>query len=131
MLLGGLLRSGHRRGSGLNRFDDVVIARAAADVAFQPMTDLVLGGCGVHLQQFRSRHDHARSTEPALQTVVFLKSSLQDTERTIFVRHAFNGRNLCAFARAGKGRTRLYGASVDMNNARAALRRITADMRSG
>src|SRR3546814_14058592 len=41
----------HARGGRLDGLDDVVITRAAADVALQPLADLVFLGIGVLLQK--------------------------------------------------------------------------------
>eukprot|EP00581_Thalassiosira_minuscula_P037644 CAMPEP_0184456544 /NCGR_PEP_ID=MMETSP0740-20130409/27161_1 /TAXON_ID=385413 /ORGANISM="Thalassiosira miniscula, Strain CCMP1093" /LENGTH=92 /DNA_ID=CAMNT_0026828709 /DNA_START=20 /DNA_END=295 /DNA_ORIENTATION=+ len=60
-------------GCGHDRFDDVMVAGAAADIAVQIVPDLCLGRLGVVFQQRRGRHDHARCTKTALQPVVVLK----------------------------------------------------------
>src|SRR3546814_9003114 len=50
----------HARGGRLDGLDDVVITRAAADVALQPLADLVFLGLGVLLQKVHGGHHHAR-----------------------------------------------------------------------
>src|SRR3954451_5070390 len=49
---------------------DVVVARAAADVALDRVPDLVVRRVVVPRQQVRARHDHPRRAEPALQAVL-------------------------------------------------------------
>src|SRR5215467_14514383 len=73
----GCRRSGWRRGRathcpgrGLYCLDDVHITGAAAEVALQPLADLVLGGVRVLLQQVRSGHDEARGAVTALEAVL-------------------------------------------------------------
>src|SRR6266851_8834386 len=61
-----LLRSGFRRAS-LHRIHNVLIAGAAAQIAFEAVADLFLGGLRIALQQLVRGHDHARCTETALQ----------------------------------------------------------------
>src|SRR5215472_9517982 len=61
----------HRAGASGDRLDDVVIARAAANIAFELFTD----GAVVELVAFAAdnvdgRHDHAGRTEAALQSVI-------------------------------------------------------------
>src|SRR3546814_925920 len=60
----------HARGGRLDGLDDVVITRAAADVALQPLADLVFLGIGVLLQKVHGGHHHARRAEAALQPVM-------------------------------------------------------------
>src|SRR5437773_1888711 len=60
----------HRLGGVLDGLDDVVVARAAAEVALELMANLVLRRLGVALDELRRRHDHARGAEPALQGVL-------------------------------------------------------------
>src|SRR5262245_61858572 len=65
-----LLGSGHRVGGPLDGLHDVVVPRAAAQVAFELVPDLLFGGLGVPLEHLVSGHDHARGAEPALQAVL-------------------------------------------------------------
>src|SRR6476469_9995858 len=58
----------HDRGR-LDRGDDVVVAGAAADVALDRMTDLLLGRIGVPRQEIGRGPDHAGRTDPALEAV--------------------------------------------------------------
>src|SRR2546422_6207802 len=50
----------------LHRVNDLLIARAPAQVARQRFADRLLAGRGVVLQQIRGRHDQSRRAEPAL-----------------------------------------------------------------
>src|SRR5207302_1768052 len=66
----GLRRAGLHLFSGvLDGFDDVLVASAAADVAFQPFTDLGLCRIRVILQQLIRGHNHTRCAESTLQTM--------------------------------------------------------------
>src|SRR5882724_9830544 len=56
-------------GRGEHGVDDVVVARAAAEVAFEPDTDFPLAGVGVLLEQVGRAHDHAGRAVAALQPV--------------------------------------------------------------
>ncbi len=67
---------------GQDRLDDVVIPRAAADVAFKVMAYLHLGRFRIVLQQRRRRHHHARRAEAALQPVVILERLLDPAKLT-------------------------------------------------
>src|SRR5687767_15282507 len=52
--------SSHFDGGVEHRLDDLVVARAAAQVAGQPVADLFLGRIGVALEQRLRRDEHAR-----------------------------------------------------------------------
>ena len=64
-------------GGVLDRLDDVVIARAAAEVAREPLADLALGRVGVALEQVGRGHDHARRAVAALQAVLRVEALLE------------------------------------------------------
>src|ERR1035438_9516275 len=57
-------------GGFLDRVDDVLVARAAAEIAFQTVADFFLGGARVALQQLTGSHDHAGRTKAALEAVL-------------------------------------------------------------
>src|SRR2546422_5364054 len=50
-----------RAGRGLDRGDDVLIARAAAQISLERVADLGLGRLGLRREQIGRRHDHAGS----------------------------------------------------------------------
>ena len=47
-----------------------MVTRATAQVAFQAEANVILGGCGVFIQETDGRHHHAWRAKAALQTVV-------------------------------------------------------------
>ena len=59
-----------------DRFDDIVVTCAAADVAFQIIAHFCLCRLGIYFQQFGCSHHHARFAEPALKTAVGLERLL-------------------------------------------------------
>src|SRR5262249_37584886 len=122
----------HRARPRGNRLDDVVVAGAAANIAFELFTD----GAIVELVAFAAdnvdgRHDHAGRTEAALQSVIFAKRLLHRMQRTVRGRQTFDGQDVGAFklqSQHGAGFDRL---AVDVHYTGTALRRVTADMRTG
>src|SRR4029077_8195572 len=56
--------------------DDVLVPRAAAEVALDRMSDLIVRRVGVVLKQVDRGHDHARRAEPALQPVLLPEGCL-------------------------------------------------------
>src|SRR5260370_1381460 len=73
----------HRARAGLHGLDDVVIAGAAADVAFQPFAYVLLAGIGVMAGEVDGAHDHARGAEAALQPVMLAEGGLHRMQRAI------------------------------------------------
>src|SRR5215204_3568904 len=81
-LLGLALR--RRPGAGLrhllHRLDDVVVARTAAEVAIEPVADLLLARLRVARQEVGRRHDHPRRAVAALEAVRGPEGLLQRME---------------------------------------------------
>src|ERR1051325_4194467 len=63
-------------GGGFHRVDDVLIASAAADVSFDPVAVFFFGRVGIALQDLLRCHDHSRSAEAALKTMLVPESFL-------------------------------------------------------
>src|SRR6266508_4416293 len=72
-----------RAGRGLNGGDDVLIARAAAQIALKRVADLRLGRLGLRREQIGRRHDHAGSAKAALQPVLLPKRLLQRVQSSV------------------------------------------------
>src|SRR6266849_1651776 len=68
---------GHGPGGRLDRFHNVLVARAAADVTLDPQPDLLLGRVWIPLQKLLGCQDHARRAEAALETVLVPEGLLQ------------------------------------------------------
>src|SRR5260370_1844352 len=73
------------RRRGLHRVDDVLIAGAAANVAFDAMTDLVFRWIGIALDDLFGSHDHAGSAEAALGSVLAPEGVLHGIEAAVLV----------------------------------------------
>src|SRR5579872_6235641 len=71
----------HAGGTGLDRFDDVVIAGAAADIALELMPDRrLVEPLAEPSHDIDGGHDHARRAEAALQPVILVESLLHGME---------------------------------------------------
>src|SRR3546814_2093860 len=57
----------HARGGRLDGLDDVVITRAAADVALQPLADLVFLGIGVLLRKVHRSEEHTSELQSLMR----------------------------------------------------------------
>src|SRR3954466_8566287 len=90
--------SSRRAGQGglplLHGLHDVLVARAAAQVAFELFADLRFGGVGMALAQVQRAHHHARGAETALQAVAFLEGGLHRVQRAIGLGQALDGRDV-------------------------------------
>ena len=139
-------RSSLRQGSGLgldrgqlrtpftdgdDRFDDVPVARAAADVALQRDLDLVLGRPGILLEQRGGAHQHPGRAVPALETVVVAERLLQRSQLPVAAREALDGRDRRAVGLDGQHAAALDRIAPELHRARAAAARIAADVSAG
>jgi hypothetical protein len=111
---------------------DVLIAGAAADVAFQLVADgffiQVTGAMAIdHVDR---AHDHPWCTEAALQTVMLAESGL-DRVQIVRTADAFQGDNLGAIGLSCQQRASLHSLAVHMNHTGSALRGVAAHMGSG
>lgn len=81
--------------AALDGFDDVVIARATTDVAFETFANFLLAGVWMILEQLHGRHHHAWRAETALQSVALTEGRLHRVQFSI-VAQAFDRRDLSA-----------------------------------
>jgi len=80
--------------------------------------------------QVERAHDHARRAEAALEPVVVAERFLHRVQRAV-LGQALDGRDAAAFGLGGQYRARLDGAAVDVDDARAALAGVAADVGAG
>src|SRR5215468_9377789 len=124
------LTSAHAGRTRAHGLDDVVVAGAPAQVALEPVPDLVLAGIRHPLAQVGRAHDHARRAEPALQAVVLAERGLHRMELAA-AGQALDGRDLGPVGLDREHRAGLDRLAVDVDGARAALTGIAADVRTG
>src|SRR5258708_28165113 len=120
----------HLAGGGLHGLDDVVIARAAAEVALEAFADLLLARARVLLEQAAGRHDHARRTEAALQTVLLPEALLHGVQLAVPGK-ALDGGHLAAVGLDREERAGLHRPSVEPYRAGAALAGVAAHVGAG
>src|SRR5262245_24509720 len=128
-----LLRTfGHRLGAGRDRFHDVMVAGAAADIAFELVADgLLIELVALAPDDIDRRHDHAGRAIAALQRVVLAERLLHRMQRAVRLGEPFDRGDVGALHLPGKGRAGLHRLAVDMDHAGAALRGVAAHMRAG
>ena len=106
-------------GRGSHRIHDVLVSGAAAQVAVEAMTDLLIGRVGVAIEDLLGGHDHAWSAEAALQTVLIPERFLDLVELAVGG-HPFDSQNLGAVALDREDGAALYGFAVELDSASAA-----------
>src|ERR1700733_9909715 len=123
---------GHRLGARRDRQNDVLVAGAAAQIAFELFADGVVGQIvALAVDQIDRRHDHAGRAEAALQAVMLAERLLHRMQRRAVRRQALDGPDLVTIGhhrQRGAGFDRL---AVQMHHTGAALRGIATDMGAG
>src|ERR1700687_3218646 len=129
-LFGGL-RDLHAAGGVEHRFDDVVVAGAAADIAFQLVADGVLVElAAIAVDDIDRRHDHARRAIAALQPVIVAERGLHRMQ-LVSLRDALAGRDTWAGGLSDQHGAGFDRPAVDMHDTGAALAGVAADMGAG
>ena len=105
--------------------DDVLVTGAAAEIAFQPVTDLLFGRARILPEQSASGHYHSGRAVAALQAMAFPESFLQWVESAVF-RQALDGGDLGAVGLNRQNGAGLDGFAVKQRCASAADRRLAA-----
>src|SRR4051812_789594 len=104
---GGGAAGTQRAGSVAHGPHDVLVPGAAAQVAFQALADLGVGGVGVVLKQVDRSHDHAGRAEPALQGVPVVEGLLDRVQGVVRTGEALDGGDVAAVGLHGEHGTAL------------------------
>jgi len=115
----------------LHGFDNVLVTRATAQIAFEQFANFEFAGVGVAVGNVDRAHDHARCAEAALQAMAFFECGLHGVHGAIGLGHTFNGGNFGALCLCGEHVARLDGTAVDMNGTCATLGCIAAHVGAG
>ncbi len=95
----------HAAGGVEHRFDDIVVAGAAADIAFQLLPDgFLVEPAAVAIDDIDRRHDHARGAIAALQAVIVAERGLHRMQ-DISLRDALDGSDIGAVGLSDQDRT--------------------------
>src|SRR3954470_15607162 len=120
---------GHRLGAGGDRGNDVLVAGAAAQIAFQLFANDVVGEVvALAMDQIDRGHDHAGSAEAALQAVMLAKSFLHRMQRRAVGGQPLDGLDLVSICHDRERGAGFHRLAVEMHDAGAALRGVAADM---
>src|SRR5580700_1194912 len=119
----------HGLGPGGDRFDDVVVAGAAADVAFELLADgVIVEIVALAAYDIDRGHDHARGAVAALQAVVLAERLLHRMQLRLRRGQPLDGQHSGAFELQRQHGARFRRLAVDVDDAGAALRGVAADM---
>src|ERR1700757_119210 len=110
--------------------DDVVVAGAPAQVAFQAGPDLLLGGVRVLLEKRHDGHTHARRAEAALQAVLGVERALHRVHLAVRGQALQRG-DLVPAGLGGEHRAGLHGLAVEQHCAGPAGSGVAADVGCG
>src|SRR5262249_14990860 len=113
-----------------DRLDDVVIAGASADVAFELLPDRRLIRFAEAARDVERDHHHTRGAVAALKGMVLPKGRLHGMEWRARRGKALDGGNSRPLALQCEHCARLHRQTVYMHDAGTALRRVAADMRA-
>src|SRR4029077_15778739 len=114
----------------LDRFHDVDVARASAQVPGDPLPDLRLGGIRALAQEPGGLPDHPRGAEAALEAVLVPEGLLERVELSALL-HALDSHDLGAVGLDRQDRARLRAPAVHVDRARAAVAGIAPGVRAG
>src|SRR6185503_1699816 len=108
---------------------DVYVPGAATQVAGDRVTDFIVRRVVVRAEKSETRHQHSGCAKAALQTV-FLKESVLQWMQFPVLFESFDRRDRASISLNSERRTRLERASVHHNCTRAAVTRVTTDVRA-
>src|SRR5687767_2218586 len=110
--------------------DDVLVARAAAQVAGDRLPHLGLGRIRGLPQEARERHQEARRAEAALKAVMLAERLLKRIE-PVAVGETLHGLDLAPVYLRREQQTRAHGGAVEHDRARAADAVLAPEMGAG
>src|SRR5437667_8028748 len=113
----------------LHSFHDMLIARATAQISFQPMPNLVARGIRIAIDNLGRCYDHPGRAIATLQSVMFPESLLHRMQLPIRGQ-SFDSCNVRAVGLDREHRAGLHGLTVEQHGARAADRSLATDMRT-
>src|SRR5437588_3968168 len=117
--------SPHGGGALRHRFDDVLVTRASAEIAFELGANRFLVRVRMPLYQIDRGEHHPRRAEAALQAVALLERRLHRMHLAVAC-ESFDSRHFGRLRLNGENRARLDCVAADKHRARATLPGIAA-----
>ena len=114
----------------LRRLEDVVIARAAAEIRRERVANLCVARTCVVAEKRRQRHQKAGRAEAALQPVRGTKCILKGVQFSRGTGEAFNGLEVMAVGLYGEHDARPYRLAIEQNCTCATDTVLASDVRT-
>ncbi len=114
----------------MNGVDNAHIARAAAQIADQRLSDLFFSWLWIPLQQCGGRHQHSWRAETTLYSIVLHKCFLQGTQSPLRSQ-PFHRDDLPAIGFNSQYHARVYRFAIQQHRAGPALPRLAAILGAG
>src|SRR4051794_13685796 len=111
--------------------DDLLVARAAAEVAGERLADLRVARARIARQQVVRGDDQPRRAEAALHAAGLDERALPLVQLAVGRRDPLDGHDLAALGLRGKHETRADELAVEVHRARAALALLARVLRAG
>src|SRR3954453_15325014 len=124
-------RALHPLGSEPHGVDDLLVARAAAEVARERLADLRVARARIARQQVVRGDDQPRRAEAALHAAGLDERALHLVQLAVGRRDPLDGHDLAALGLRGKHETRADELAVEVHRARAALALLAGVLRAG
>ena len=102
----------HFLGALFHSANNILVARAAADIALEQVTYFTLGGLGMLTTEVDRTHHHPRRAETALQPVTVFEGLLHGMQGSVVCSQTLDGVNLRALGLHQKNVARLHGVAV-------------------
>ena len=115
----------------LHCFDNVLVPRTTAQIAFELFAYFLLAGVGVFFAEVDSAHHHAWRTKTALQAMAFFKRSLHGVHGAVGLGQTFDGGDLSIGCLGEQHIARLHCIAIDDNGACAALGGVATHVGTG
>src|SRR4051794_22180990 len=124
-------RALHPLGGEPHGVDDLLVARAAAEVAGERLADLRVARVRILRQQVVRRDDQPRRAEAALHAAGLDERALDLVQLAVGGRDALDGDDLAALGLGGEDQARADELAVEVDRARAALALLAGVLRAG
>src|SRR5262249_11696150 len=124
------LRSAHLVARGLHRLDDVLIARAAAEIGREHIKQFLVADVGLVLKHVGGEHLETRRAEAAVQSVVRDDRAWQRV-RVVRRAQAFDGADFLALRLYGEHQAGPHRLAVEDDRTGATDAVLAADVRPG
>jgi hypothetical protein len=109
----------------------VLVSGAATEVTVKALSYFMFGGGRIAVQNLLGNHEHSRSTEPALQSVLVPEGFLNAMKFAAALSQAFHSQNIRTVCLNREHRATLNRTAIHLDGTGSAERRFATDVGSG